>query len=131
MKRWCEAAGATEVLPSSSTVAPPALTSYVSLRVGDGVHNEEDVTESDSDDSVSNDSGERESDQDCVVIGGMETANAHEEAGDTSGKRDVTGGTQTEAISKKPRSTMTAEQEIFVQKFKQHRPKWTKSAMYH
>jgi len=48
VKRWCEAAGATEVLPSSSTVVPPVLTSYVSLSVGDGVHNEEDDTESDS-----------------------------------------------------------------------------------
>jgi hypothetical protein len=59
VKRWCEEAGSTEVLPSSSTVPPPALTSSVSLPVGDGVHNEEDGTESDSDDSVSNDSGGR------------------------------------------------------------------------
>ena len=50
VKRWCEAAGATEVLPSSSTVAPPALTTYVAFRVGVGVHNEEDGTESDRED---------------------------------------------------------------------------------
>ena len=98
VKRWCEAAGATEVLPSSSTVAPPALTSYVPLRVGDGVHNEEDVTESDSDDSVSNDSGDRDSDKDCVFIGGKETSIADEEVGNTIGKHAATGGTQTEPL---------------------------------
>ena len=37
-----------------------------------GIHNEEDDTESRSDESVSNDSGECDSDKDCVVIGGKE-----------------------------------------------------------
>ena len=97
VKRWCKAAGVTEVLLSSSTVPPPALTSCVALPVGDGVHNEEDVTESDRDDSVSNDSGERDSDKDCVVISEKETVIVHEESGNPSGKRDATAGTQTEA----------------------------------
>ena len=79
VKRWCES-------------VPPALTSSVTLTVGD-VNNEEDGTESDSDDSVSNDSGERDSEKDCVVIGGKETATSHEEAGNTRGKRVATGGT--------------------------------------
>ena len=118
VKRWCESAGATEVLPSSSTVTPPALTSYVALSVGDGVPNEEDATESDSEDSVSNDSGDRDADKDCVVIAGKETDIADEEVGNTIGKRAATGGTQDEPLSKKPKSTMTAEQETFVQKFK-------------
>ena len=43
------------------------------MTAGDGVDNAEDDTESKSDESVSNDSGECESDQDCGVIGGMET----------------------------------------------------------
>ena len=85
------------------------------MTVGDGVDNEEDSTESESDDSVSNDCGERESDKDCVVIVRKETAIAHEEAGNTNCKRAATGGTQTEALSKKPKSTMTAEQQTFVQ----------------
>ena len=100
IKRWSTSGGATEVLPSSSTVPPPSLNSSVPLTAGDGVDNAEDVSESESDES--NDSEERESDQDCVVIGAMETVFAHEEAGSTSGKRAATGGTQTEAISKKP-----------------------------
>ena len=50
---------------------------------GDGVDNAEDDTESESDES--NDSEERESDQDCVVIGAMETVFAHEESDSTSG----------------------------------------------
>ena len=83
---------------ASSTVTPPALTSYVALSVGDGVHNEEDVTESDIEDSVSNDSGDRDSDKDYVVIGGKETAIADEEVGNTIGKRAATGGTQTEPL---------------------------------
>jgi hypothetical protein len=45
VKRWCETAVVTEVLSSSSTVAPPALTTCVTLSVGDGVPNEEDDTE--------------------------------------------------------------------------------------
>ena len=40
---------------------------------------EEGVTESESDDSESQESGEHESDQDCEVIGAKETAIAHEE----------------------------------------------------
>ena len=93
VKRWCKTAGVTEVLVSSSTVPPPALTSCVALPVGDGVHNEEDVTESDRDDSISNDSGERDSNEDCVVIGGKETAMTHDEVDNTSGKRAATGTT--------------------------------------
>ena len=116
LKRWCETAGATEVLPSSSTVAPPTLTSYVALSVGDGVPNEEDATESDNEDSVSNDSGDRDSDKDCVVITGKETDIADEEVGNTIGKRTATGGTQAEPLSKKPKSTMTVKQETFVDK---------------
>ena len=113
IKRWSTSGGATDVLPSSSTVPPPAITSSVPLTVGDAVDNAEDDTESESDKSVSNDSGECESDQDCVVISGMETAIPHEGTGNTSGKRAATGGTQTESSSKKPKST-----ESFVQKFK-------------
>ena len=97
IKRWSTSGDATEVLPSSSTVPTTALTSSVPLTVGDVVDNAEDDTESESDESVSNDSGQRESDQDCVVIGGMETVIAHEETGNTSGKRAATGGTQVEA----------------------------------
>jgi hypothetical protein len=76
LKRWCEAgrsACATEMLPSSSTFPPPALTSSVALTVSD----EESVTESESDDSEAQESGEHESDKDCEVIGGKETAIAH------------------------------------------------------
>ena len=43
---------------------------------------------------------------------------SHEETGNTNGKRDATGGTQAEASSKKPKSTMTTEGQTFVQKFK-------------
>ena len=66
--RWCEEGGVTEMLPSSSTVPRPPLTSSVDseLTVSDGVDNEKVVTESQSDDSVSNESGDRESDKDCV-----------------------------------------------------------------
>ena len=118
IKRWSTSGGVTDVLPSSSTVPPAALTSSVPLTVGDTVDNAKYDTESESDGSVSNEIGERESDKDCVLIDGMETAIAHEEAGNTSGKRVATGGTQDEASSKKPKSTMTSEQETFVQKFK-------------
>ncbi len=78
-----------------------ALASSVTLTVGDGVDNAKHGTESEIDGSASNDTGERESDKDCVFIDGMETAIAHEEAGNTSGKRAATGGTQDEASSKK------------------------------
>ena len=118
IKRWSTSGGATDVLPSSSTVPPAALTSSVPLTVGDTVDNGKHDTESDSDGSVSNEIGERESDKDCVLIDAMETVIAHEEAGNTIGKRVATAGTQDEASSKKPKSTMTAEQETFVQKFK-------------
>ena len=53
-----------------------------------------------------------------MLIDGMETVIVNEETGNTNGKSTVTGGTQDEASSKKPKSTMTAEQETFVQKFK-------------
>ena len=43
VKRWCETSCVTEVLPSSSSVSPPTLTSSVTLSVGN-VHNEEDDT---------------------------------------------------------------------------------------
>ncbi len=46
--------------------------------VSDGVDNEEGVTESESDDSEAQESAEHESDKDCEVIGGKETAIAHE-----------------------------------------------------
>ena len=88
------------------------------MTVGDGVHNEVDDTESDSDDSVSNDNGERDSDKNCVVIGGKETDIAHEESRNTSGEQAATGGTQAEASSKKPKNTMTGEEQTFVQKLK-------------
>ena len=54
-------------------VPPPERTSSVTLTVSDGVDNEDGVTESDGDDSVSHESGEHESDKDCVVIGGKPT----------------------------------------------------------
>jgi hypothetical protein len=106
------------VLRASSTVPPVALTSSVPLTVGDGVENSQHVTENESDGSVSNETGERESDEDCVFIDATETVIAHEEAGSTSGKRAATGGTQDETSSKKTKNSMTAEQETFVQKFK-------------
>ncbi len=77
------------------------------MTVGDGVDNEEDNTESESDDPVSNDSRERESDKDCVVIGRKETVIVHEETGNTNCKHSVTPGTQTEGSSEKPKSTIT------------------------
>jgi hypothetical protein len=105
MKRWSTSGGVTDVLPSSSTVPPAALTSSVPLTVGDGVENAQYGTENESYGSVSNDTGERESDEDCVLIDATETVIAHEEAGSTSGKRAATGGTQDEASSKKLRAT--------------------------
>ena len=94
LKRWCEAGHsecATVMLPSSSTVPPPALTSSVALTVSVFiVDNEEGGTESESDDSEAQESGEHESDKDCEVIGGKETAIAHEEAGNTNGKLPAT-----------------------------------------
>ena len=81
IKRWSTSGGVTDVLPSSSTVPPGALTSSVPWTVGDAVDNANHGTESESDGSVSNEIGERESDKDCVLIDGMETAIAHEEAG--------------------------------------------------
>ena len=54
---------------------------------------EEGVTESESDDSEAQERGEHESDKDCEVIGAKETVIAHEEAGNTNGKRTATGGT--------------------------------------
>jgi hypothetical protein len=71
--------------PSSSSVPRPALTSSVAFTVSDGVDNEEGVTESKSHASVSNESGERESDKHCMVIDGKETVIANEAAGHTSG----------------------------------------------
>jgi len=53
-----------------------------------------------------------------MLIDGRETVIAHEQAGNTSGQRAATGGTQDEASSKKSESTMTTEQETFVEKFK-------------
>jgi hypothetical protein len=44
------------MLPSLSTVPPPALTGSVALTVRDGVDNEEGVTESENDGSVSHES---------------------------------------------------------------------------
>ena len=81
IKRWSTSGGVTDVLPSSSTVPAAALTSSVPLTVGDGVDNAQHGTENESDGSVSNDTGERESDEDCVLIDAMETVIAHEEAG--------------------------------------------------
>jgi len=52
------------MLPSSSTIPPPALTSSVSLTVSDRVDNEGGVTESESDDSETHESAEHESDKD-------------------------------------------------------------------
>ena len=52
LKRWYESGCSTcvtEMLSTSSTVPPPALTSSVVLTVSDGVDNEEGVTESESD----------------------------------------------------------------------------------
>jgi len=118
IKRWSTSGGVTDVLPSSSTVPPPALTSSVPLTVGDRVDNAQHDTENESDGSVSNDTGERESHEDCVLIDATETVIAHEEAGSTSGKRAATGGTQDEASSKKTKNNMTAEQQTFVQNFK-------------
>jgi len=118
IKRWSTSGGVTDVLPSSSTVPPPALTSSVPLTVGDRVDNAQHDTENESDGSVSNDTGERESHEDCVLIDATETVIAHEESGSTSGKRAATGGTQDEASSKKTKSNMTAEQQTFVQNFK-------------
>ena len=56
IKRWSTSGGVTDVLSSSSTVPPAALTSSVPLTVGDTVDNAEDDTEGESDESVSNDS---------------------------------------------------------------------------
>ena len=81
IKRWSTSGGVTDVLPSSSTVPAAALTSSVPLTVGDAVDNAEDGTESESNGSVSNEIGERESDKDCVLIDAMETVIAHDEAG--------------------------------------------------
>ena len=89
------------------------------------------MTESESHEWVSNDSGECESDQDCVVIRGMETDIAHEKTGNTIGKHAETGGTHTDASSKKPKSTMTVEQETFVQKFKTSPSKMDKKRHVH
>ena len=83
IKRWSTSGGVTDVLPSSSTVPPTALTSSVPLTVGDDVDNAKHDTESESDGSVSNEIEEHESDKDCVLIDGMETAIAHEETGNT------------------------------------------------
>jgi len=77
------------------------------LTAGDDVDNVEDDTESESNGSVSNEIGERESDKDYVLIDVIETVITHEETGNTRGKHVVTGGTQDEASSKKPKSTMT------------------------
>ena len=63
----CIRDGVTDVLPSSSTVPPAPLTSSVPLNVGDDVDNTEDDTESESNESVSNEIGERKSDKDCVL----------------------------------------------------------------
>ena len=49
-----------------------------------------------------------------MVIGGKETATVHEEVGNTIGKLAATGGTHAEPLSKKPKNTMTTEQETFV-----------------
>jgi len=67
------------------------------------------VTESESDDSEAQESGEHASDssKDCEVIGGKEAAMALEEAGNTNGKRAATAGTEAEASPKKTKSTMT------------------------
>ena len=73
IKRWSTSGGVTDVLPSSSTVPPPALTSSVPLTVGDRVDNAQHDTENESDGSVSNDTGERESHEDCVLIDATET----------------------------------------------------------
>jgi hypothetical protein len=118
IKRWSTSGDVTDVLPSSSTVPAAALTSSVPLTVGDGADNAQHGTENESDGSVSNDTGERESDKDCVLIDVMETVIAHEETGSTIGQHAATGGTQDEASSKKTKRNMTAEQETFVQKFK-------------
>ena len=40
---------------------------------------------------------------------------AHEETGNTNGKRVATGGTEAETPTKKSKSTMTAEQQMFTQ----------------
>ena len=102
-KRWCEVGAFvrqcdTEMLPSSSTVQPPALTISVALNVS--VDNEEGGTESESDDSEAQESGEHESENECEFIGEKETAIAHEEAGNTNGKRPATGGAEAEASPK-------------------------------
>lgn len=124
LKRWCEAGGsacAAEMLPSSSTVPPPALTSEEGVTES-ALTNEEGETESESargsDDSEAEKSGEDESANDCEVIGEQETAIAHEEAGNTNGKRAATEGTESEAPTKKPKSILTAAQHTFTQKFK-------------
>jgi hypothetical protein len=57
-----------------------------------------------SDDSVSNDRGDRASDKGFVVIGVKETTIAHEEVGNTNCKRSATGGTQVEPCVKNLRS---------------------------
>ena len=59
IKRWSTSGGVTDVLPSSSTVPPPALTSSVPLTVGDAVDNAKHGTESESDGSVSNEIGDQ------------------------------------------------------------------------
>ena len=63
-------------------------------------------------------STEAESDNDCEVIGGKETAIAHEETGNTKGKRAATGGTEAEAPTKKSKRAMTADQQMFTQMLK-------------
>ena len=103
LKRWYESGCSTcvtEMLSTSSTVPPPALTSSVVLTVSDGVDNEEGVTESESDDSEAQESGEHESENECEFIGEIETAIAHEVAGNTNGKRPATGGAEAEASPK-------------------------------
>ena len=86
IKRWSTSGGVTDVLPSSSTVPAAALTSSVPLTVGDGVDNAQHGTENESDGSVSNDTGERESDEDCVLIDAMETVIAHSRRRDLCSK---------------------------------------------
>jgi hypothetical protein len=52
---------ATEMLPSSSTVPPPALTSSIDCKRVDNLMNR--VSQSDSDDSKAQESGEHQSDK--------------------------------------------------------------------
>ena len=73
------------------------------------------IPESESDDSEAQKRGEHESDKDCEVTGAKETAIAHEETGNTNGKRAATGGTEAEAPTKKSKRAMTADQQMFTQ----------------